>query len=143
MRELKFRAWDKDANRMAYSENEDDYWWEINPFRCGYIAGESGGDQFEPPSPIPGYCDNVMQFTGLQDKNGKDIYEGDIIKVPSSWNTYGMHAGEVYEIYFAHGGFRMKPKYGEKSKGFWLEDDGVFKIIGNIYKNQKLLNQNK
>jgi len=60
-REIKFRAWDDDAGCMIYSNNnEDDYWWEINPLRLGCIIGDSGGNQFEPPEPIVAYYDLVM-----------------------------------------------------------------------------------
>lgn len=84
-------------------------------------------------------------FTGERDAtrtkefpNGQDIYEGDIIKIPEDWDEYGFNAGEKYEVCFAFGGFRLKPKYRKDVKGFYLEDDGI-KIIGNIYKNPELL----
>jgi uncharacterized phage protein (TIGR01671 family) len=80
----------------------------------------------------------VGQFTGLTDKNGKKIFEGDIIKIPDDYDTYGHNAGEVYEIYFFMGGFRLKPKYS-KSRGYWLEDDGEVELIGNIHDNPELL----
>ena len=78
------------------------------------------------------------QFTGLHDTNGKEIYVGDIVKIPDDWNKYGTNAGEVYEIYFAFGGFRYKPKYKSQSKGYWFEDDKAVEIIGNIHENPEL-----
>lgn len=81
----------------------------------------------------------VGQFTGLTDKNGNRIFEGDIIKIPDDYDEFGINAGEVYEVYFAFGGFRLKPKRSN-AKGFWLEDDKTVEIIGNIHDNPELLN---
>ena len=85
--------------------------------------------------------ETIGQFTGLTDKNGVKIFEGDILKVPEDWNEYGVYAGEVYEVYFAFGGFRMKPKYNLNNKGFWIEDDKTFEVIGNIHDNHELLEE--
>lgn len=79
--------------------------------------------------------ETIGQFTGLMDENGVKIFEGDKIRIPDDYDTYGMNAGEDYEVYFAYGGFRCKPKYRKKAKGFWLEDDGELEIIGNIYES--------
>jgi uncharacterized phage protein (TIGR01671 family) len=83
----------------------------------------------------------VSQCTGLKDKNGKLIYEGDIVKVPDEFALYGMFAGEKREIYFNEGGFRLKPKWDKNSRGNWLEDTEDFEVIGNIYENKELLNE--
>lgn len=77
----------------------------------------------------------IMQCTGMKDKNGKLIYEGDIIQIPDDYYTYGMLACEKREIYFKEGGFRLKPKWDKNARGNWLEDTEDFEIIGNIYEN--------
>ena len=82
------------------------------------------------------------QYTGLRDKNGKMIFEGDIIKIPDDYDEFGINAGEVYEVYFSFGGFRLKPKYS-KARGYWLEDDETVEVIGNIHDNPELLEANK
>lgn len=73
----------------------------------------------------------VMQFTGLKDKNGKEIYEGDIVRL-EQWEP------EIYEVVFNRGGFCFRhsdtdvfyhdAKYIEKGE-----------VIGNIYENPELL----
>lgn len=82
--------------------------------------------------------ETVCQYTGLKDMNGKKIFEGDIIKIPDDYNEFGHNAGEIYEIYFCYGGFRLKPKYS-KARGYWLEDDRTVEVIGNIFDNPEIL----
>lgn len=83
--------------------------------------------------------ETVGQYTGLKDIVGKMIFEGDIVKVPDDYDEFGMAAGEIYAVYFAFGGFRLKPKYNKNARGFWLEDNETVEVIGNIYDNPELL----
>lgn len=68
----------------------------------------------------------VMQFTGLKDKNGVEIYEGDIVIFGGVYN---------YEVVFIKGGFAVMFKDGHRYLGQFAE----IEIIGNIYENPNLL----
>ena len=85
-------------------------------------------------------CDNwkVMQYTGLKDKDGKEIYEGDVVRIwadPKDYNGYKGHnyIGVVEWDEFILG-FIL-------SDGHGLKDFEFIEIVGNIYENPELLNK--
>lgn len=124
-----FRAWDRLSKKIfpvmmidfgqSYVMIE-----EINGLWC-----ERGFDEVE-----------LMQSTGLKDINGKEIYEGDIVKIPDDYDEFGRNAGEILKVAFDSGCFRLK-RPNSKGRGFYFEDDNMVEIIGDIYNNSELLGE--
>ena len=87
--------------------------------------------------------ETVTQYTGLTDMNGTKIFEGDIVKVDDDFETFGKMAGEIREVWFKDGGFRLKPKYpsaiARGDRGYWMEDGSDFEVIGNVWDNPELI----
>ena len=105
---------------------------------------------------------HLMQSTGLLDKNGKEIFEGDILKFNDEWNEY-CHEGYVdgsvegvncVEVVKGEACFEFgKTRYPESSLFIHMEDEHLsfaelvndkdfeFKIIGNIYESPELLEE--
>ena len=121
MREIKFRAWDEKGKRMLDSDIVDT--WDVEYLR-----------------PDPKEPHIVMQYTGLKDKNDKDIYEGDILLVDDN--------GSLAPVHWDEQTFGFNIRYVKKPwKNLWeaftfnsqvKEDCG---IVGNIYENPELLNE--
>jgi len=115
MRELKFRGWDKKHKSMTEINNHFMY---LN----GSLMVVGGKDNTGSWSaPRANY--ELMQYTGLSDKNGVEIYEGDIVKCS--------HHNEkaISEVKFIDGCFIISGFYIDASWDFPLE------VIGNRYEN--------
>lgn len=145
MREIKFRAFNKEQNKMrnVHSISFDKF-----------IGIEKVGKELKANGKIIDDNFVLMQFTGLQDKNGKDIYEGDVVAIPyidpmgklhkettSSHSKVGFENGQ-FVIYF------IEPEpitdWCEKERGEYVSNYGnrvivknttILEVVGNAYEN--------
>lgn len=122
MREVKFRAWDGNAMHGHFMLNSlDGSPWDAEP-----VENEQ--------SPLLGW--QVMQFTGLRDTNGVEIYEGDVIEMDREMHP---HLSGRWPIIYRNAAFVV----GESGMYFWDYADGksdaTVRVIGNIHQNPELL----
>ena len=118
-RQIKFRVWNGKEILPAQSINwNNEAWYESKDGSMGNIF-------------IDDLKTALMQFTGLKDKNGKEIYEGDICKV---------YRGKICQVLFEAPIFCLKI-LNDKSD-FRYQADTTFRdsdVLGNIYENPELL----
>lgn len=128
MRETKFRAWNKLKKIMVY-EDEDN----SSVYLDGWCASDVQVLNQTLNSKFVKDIYEFMQYTGLKDKNGKEIYEGDIVK-------FKMYDGEYenYKIVFRNAEFEA---INEDDTNFISTDiwNVYGEVIGNIYDNPELL----
>lgn len=147
MREIKFRAWDRHEKRMI--EADELVFWNGCCYRN---PTKSLNDPNKPhvPARLKGYSileEYIMQYTGLKDKNGTEIYEGDIVKFNDFWSEItGGNVGDTIRTCFVEyitSGFFLRDVLDEEYEedlGMALINDDEFEVIGNVYQNGGLLN---
>lgn len=130
----KFRAWDSEANIMIYSDHRARKLYDVY---YGFEMNEKGelecrweGDFTESHVLDGGILDNIMQSAGLKDKNGFEIFEGDIV------NHYW--SNEVGES-FCHKTVIKNPFDYKVNEAMYVIYADELEILGNIWENPELL----
>jgi uncharacterized phage protein (TIGR01671 family) len=155
MRDIKFRAWNKIEKRMLQVH---DIYFLQNTIRCHNPKAKKGdreyGIYFEwkildkerkaqkygPAKASNEEISILMQYTGLKDKKGKEIYEGDIVKTYYDWNKdgyiveFGEYTVNIDDEGISNIGFYIKR---DRNKVTLPQDN--MEVIGNIWENPKLL----
>jgi len=115
MREIKFRFWESleiDGKEIWSMNDNDGKGWYLG---CNFYKGHE----------IP------MQYTGLKDKNGKEIYEGDIL-------THKFQTCKKSKVVFFKGAFCYEDM--DLNTHYFTPDAKFIKVVGNIYENPELIN---
>lgn len=130
-RSIKFRAWDKKANRWIRADESGLLFLNFETAHTGafYIHDESG----------TGYDDyNISQFTGLHDREGREIYEGDIVESHLIIRRFSDDPGAKVIWESEHAAFKLN----EKAYLVLMSEDRArkhYEVIGNIWENPELL----
>lgn len=171
MREIKFRAWDKKAKKMYRVQKmlfgaagEGAFQVDGIYFPNTGLSIGNAEQVFSQPPDMPSIatmniCDNdcqeksphceLMQFTGLHDKNGKEIYEGDILKDPAHYPNGYQHSlnNQTGVAYYDTelGGWYITNNLTDgkhetpNPQTLQLATAKNYEVIGNIYENKELL----
>jgi len=129
MREIKFRVWDSIKNIMLPVIEVS--WEPLQVVRWVICWDKDEGDCCTVQLPKEG---DLMQFTGLHDKNGKEIWEGDIIQDKKDKRFRGKIWYDDKKAMFC---------YEELSLAEAINAGLLIKVIGNIYENPELLKEGK
>ena len=136
MRDIKFRIWNDVSKQMYYMDSP--FWHD----EYDMLA-------FEGDTPSPGTSE-LMQYTGVTDSNGQEIWEGDVVTIPGRYPYFDLEMTSepnyVGVIRWIDAGFCFvlvcvnKAKHGiSNGVSDLLESDNHFVVIGNIYENAELL----
>ncbi len=132
---LKFRAWLNIEERYGGQEMCEVKGWDEEGEVMLYNAGDYRWDEVI-----------LMQYTGLKDKNGVEIYEGDIVEIKQQGSIAKyIPNNSVNEIVYKDSAFCVKETWGIGSiewpiiAGLYYKASEEFEVLGNVYENPELL----
>lgn len=130
MREIKFRAKRSDGSGWVYGDLRQEnsgnkvIMTNLNTWRDNDDRVDAYGEN------IIVNPNTIGQYTGIRDKNGKEIYEGDIVRVGTNYCSF------FYKVIFSVGCFRLSDKDGD----VWYNlNECDVEVCGNIYDDKSLL----
>ena len=134
MRTIKFRAWCEGKHENIEFGNPCMV-YDVTIQNGKFAAVVGGWDIQGTYKTVP-----IMQFTGLQDKHGKDIYEGDILKVKNIYNEEQIFSG-LLTVYYNEelGAFRLLSEDGTWGSYMLVDYTERYEVIGNIHENKHLI----
>ena len=129
MREIKFRVFDEEHNNMFYD--------------LGIIGDELlislDGSGYDSVGKYKNF--NLMQYTGLIDVNGREIYEGDIVRqYPRSGYEHIVTNGDIGIVESSHGAYIIRNSHSGRTHFLFYSEQ---EVIGNIYQHKHLLKENE
>lgn len=140
MRPIIFRVWDRKKKEMIYlkerREGDDYYIVSLLKDNVGWSVWKIKlNTSLEEKELLTNFETGIlMQYTGIKDKNGKKIYEGDIVQQRRVWDGVTVRG----EVIFKRGMFVVRR--GEQD---YLLDEETAEVIGNIYENPELLKERR
>lgn len=127
MRIIKFRAWNAQSKFMySPDDNNSEMFMYLDGLLC-YDGNPVKDDKWI-----------LMQFTGLLDKNGKEIYEGDIVQIPDRYTTMTLVVKYKGACFFF---CKHVSDCFDKPITYATECPAYREVIGNIYENLQLLKE--
>ena len=125
MREIKFRVWDSKVKELNYESATE----ILLNVQLGVYKKSVYKD----------YPFSFMQYTGLKDKKGVEIYEGDVVKSTLPRNKF---FDDIAKVVFRKGSFMMKSVEFEDETSCLIDSEQFIEVIGNIYESSELLCKN-
>lgn len=127
-RQIQFRVWDRDAEKMIYPKRGYQ----------GHYTMSLAGEFLNLQNGVAGDEVSVMEFTGLVDKNGRDIYEGDLINF-STYHTEETVEHKNHEVFYAEE-LAMFLFVRDESRICMFDHvmEETLEVVGNVWETKNL-----